>query len=80
MISSIQKCPKALIDPRRWALVVKSVSILLGAILLIEFSTLLYPPLYVLGLALIGRSPLCSSLAASRERGMPILRIGNIPK
>jgi FkbM family methyltransferase len=49
---------------RSWIFAVKSLCIVLGLIVLAEFSVFLYPPIYVLGLALLGRSPVCSSLAA----------------
>ena len=52
------------IRPRSWFLVVKSLFVLLVIIVLFEFLAFFYPPLYILGLTLLGRSPICSSLAA----------------
>ncbi len=66
MTLSTQKSLRVLIGPRSWVLLAKSLAVSLGVIILVEFSTLLYPPLYIFGLALLGRSPICSSLAAFR--------------
>jgi FkbM family methyltransferase len=64
MTLSDQKPLPVLIQSRIWVLVVKSLCLALGFILILALSISLYPPIYILGLALVGQSPVCSSLAA----------------
>src|SRR5881397_2656721 len=62
--------------------IAKVITFLILLLFCLELSFIIYPPLFVLGLGVIGRSPLCSTLQAFKgaERYQSFRKNGRIAK